>query len=176
MAKIKDCGYVLDIHATNSNIDALSIITKRTKKVGYFLSKINVAKVALIDKKIFGGKEMIAHAGAGVSLEYGPDKSGRNFMKIARDIDDILIRMKFIKGRAPKLLGKVHYKVVGNYLVRKGFVQNEKLDDFKKIRRGDCVGTIGNKQVRSPSSFYPVFLGKGRYHKTLCLMAKKTGK
>lgn len=173
LEQIRHCEYVLDIHATNSNIDALSIVTKKSRKLDYFLSKINVHKVAMINKKIFGGKEMISHVSAGVSLEYGPDKSGRNFKKIVSDINDILIRMKYIKGSAPKISKKSRYAVIGTFSVKKGFVQNKALDDFKKIKKGDCVGTVGKKKLFSPGDFYPLFLGKGRYKKTLCLMAKK---
>jgi succinylglutamate desuccinylase len=173
---LKDIDFVIDLHATNSKIDSLIIITETNKMIRRQLDFLCPEKVALIRKKVFGGQELIANVKAGASLEYGPDKSGRNYQKIMTDLLEFFQNAGHLKGQKRKFLKKSYYEVSGQYAVDKGFVPNKNLDDFKFISRGEKIGRLGKKDIVAKDGFYPVFLGKGRYKKTLCLVARKVGK
>lgn len=165
--------FVVDLHTTNSKMDSLAIVTKLNKKHKDLLKKIPINKVALIGKKVFGGNDMISYCKVGVSLEYGPDKSGRNYKKILKDIKTILSNLNFIEGKKKVIFKKSLYEVSGVYQVMDKFEQSNKLKDFRLIHKGQAIGQINSVSIKSDSSFYPLFLGKGRYPKTLALISSK---
>ena len=48
------------------------------------------------------------------------------------------------------------------------------VEAIKLIRKGQKVGTVKKAHVKSDSTFYPLFLGRGRYKKTLALISNKS--
>ncbi|MEI6627450.1 MAG: succinylglutamate desuccinylase/aspartoacylase family protein, partial [bacterium] len=76
---------VIDLHATNSNFSDLAIITKLGQKEKQLLKLIPNQKVALIRKAVFGGNDLISHTKLGLALEYGPNKTGKNYPQAVRD-------------------------------------------------------------------------------------------
>ncbi|MFA6422071.1 MAG: succinylglutamate desuccinylase/aspartoacylase family protein [Candidatus Buchananbacteria bacterium] len=160
---------VIDLHATNSNFRSLAIITKFSNKHRQLLKLVPIKRVALIKKKVFGGNEMISHVKLGIALEYGPDKTGRNFKTGLRDVKSILKNLGVISGKKIAYKNKDLYRVFGSYSVPKEFKQLKSLGDFKIIKKGQVIGHEGKKEIRSEMDFYPLFLGKGRYAKTLAL-------
>lgn len=171
--KLKGVDLVIDIHATNSNFDRLAIVTRLGRKEKKLLAKIPVKKVALVPPSVFGGKEMINHCRLGVALDYGPNKSGGNYKKALRDVRKILVNMGVIKGEKKIYPKKELFKVSGLYGVPKGFSQNKNLKDFRAIKEGSVIGSVRGKFVFSNLDFYPIFLGRGRYPKTLALISRK---
>lgn len=164
---------VIDIHATNSNIDSLAIVTKQNKKVTTFLNHIPIKKIGLARSSVFGGHELINHTKMGVALEYGPDKKGTNHHRVTQDIKHILINLGIIAGVKKSYPAKEIYTITDQYHTPKKFKASNKLKDFQLIRKGQMIGMVRNKKIYSDKNFYPLFLGKGKYKGTLALVADK---
>jgi succinylglutamate desuccinylase len=162
---------VIDIHATNSNIDSLGIITKLNKQIRLVLKYLPIKKVALIKQKVFGGHELISHCKTGISLEYGPDKSGRNYKLALKHVRALLINMGVLAGKKNYYSSKILYTLTDRYTINKKFKQNPNLNDFKLIKKGEIIGHLNKKTILSNKTFYPIFLGMGKYKKTLALIA-----
>ena len=171
--KLNKFDITIDIHATNSNIGKLAVITVFGSKVKNLLKLIPVNKVVLIRKKVFGGKELINHVKLGISLEYGPNKSGKNYKNGLKDIKIILKNLGLLSGKKKIYKHKEFYTVSGLYNVSNNFKQASCLKNFQLIKKGQFIGQINKKKIKSTKNFYPLFLGKGRYKKTLALIAEK---
>lgn len=169
--ELKRFDVVIDIHATNSNFDSLVVVTKFNTEIKKILKFTPIDKIALIRKKVFGGNDLISYAKLGVSLEYGPDKSGKNYKKCLKDIKIVLKNLGLISGKKIVFKQKTLYTVKGKYKVSNQFKQNNCLKDFKLIKKGDIMGKDNLKEVISTKNFYPIFLGKGKYKNILSLMA-----
>jgi succinylglutamate desuccinylase len=172
-AELKKFDVVIDIHATNSDFKELAIIVKFGQREKELLKQIPISKVALIPKEVFGGKEMINFCKRGVSLEYGPDKTGNNAPRAIRHVKAILRSLGMYGAKSTITRKKELYEVKGSYSVSKNFIPNSKLKNFKKIKPGEFIGKIKNKKIFSEKTFIPLFLGKGRYKKTLALISEK---
>lgn len=164
---------VIDIHGTNSNIDALVITTDMKVSKLEILSKLSIDKVMLASKEIFGGHEIISNVKCGLALEYGPDKSGDSWPIAWSHIKQLLINLEYLSGQTTNYSGKDLYRVYNKYEAPENFVQNEGIDDFKLIKKGDEIGTIDGNIVYANEDFYPIFVGKGSYSKIFALMATK---
>ena len=173
--KLKSFDIVLDIHTTNSGIDRLAIVTSLSPAVKNILKFIPIEKVAIVPRGVFGGKELIRYHRAGVSLEYGPNKSGKNYRKIVSDINVLFRNLGILpKHQHGFFLHKELYRVRGIYRLQDGVRPERKLRDFSPIREGQAIGkTREGTIVQSNRSFYPLFLGKGRYPKTFALISSK---
>ncbi|MDO8557547.1 MAG: succinylglutamate desuccinylase/aspartoacylase family protein [Candidatus Jorgensenbacteria bacterium] len=172
--KLNAYDIVLDLHATNSNIHRLAIVTGLSTRVRRVLCAIPIQKVALMPKRVFGGKELVRYHRAGVSLEYGPDKSGKNYRTILKDVYVILRNLGVIPGPRKCFPKKDLYRVFETYEVGKDITPVPSLRDFHLIKKGQIIGRHKNgTTVASRATFYPLFVGKGRYPKTLALMSFK---
>ncbi|MDO8571804.1 MAG: succinylglutamate desuccinylase/aspartoacylase family protein [bacterium] len=170
---LKKLDLVIDIHATNSDFRDLAIVVAFGKKEKELLKLVPIAKIALIKKSVFGGNEMISYCKLGVSLEYGPDKTGKNAPLAVRHVKTILRNLGMLTGKSTHFYKKELYTVSRSYTVPKIFLPNNKLKNFIAIKRGQVIGKVKNKIILSNKTFYPIFLGKGRYKKTLALVSKK---
>jgi len=171
--KLKKYDLVIDIHATSSRFDKLAIVTRLDPQAKKLLLLVPIKKVMLARRSVFGGKEMISHSKAGLALEYGPNKSGKNYHKALADMLVLLANLGVIAGVKQRFAGKELYDASGAYKVPEGFRQNKNLRDFCKIRKGQPIGKIKRLIVRARRDFYPLFLGKGAYQGTLAIAAKK---
>lgn len=172
---LEKMDYVIDIHATNSNFKKLIIIVNHTKKIKKILKVLPTDKVAYMQSKNLGKKSLISSNPNSLCLEYGPNKSGKNFKDALKDIKIILKELDILKNKRPnkKYTQKQLYIVNGSYSVAQNFKQNNKLKDFTLIKKNELIGTIKDKKIYSTKKFYPIFLGKGRYNKTLALTSNK---
>src|SRR3989344_2807967 len=164
--------FIFDIHATNSTFDELIIISKLNSDIKTVLKYIPIQKVAVIGKNVFGGKELISQFKKAFSLEYGPDKSGKNAPRAIKHMRQVLINLRILEGKRKIFTRKNFYFVTHAYKVAKNFKQTRTLRDFVLIKNGQLIGHIGKKPIYADHSFYPIFLGRGRYKKTLALCAK----
>lgn len=171
--QINKYDLVIDIHATSSRFDKLAIVTRLDSQIKKMLSFLPIKKVLLARRSVFGGHEMISHAKAGLAIEYGPNKSGKNYRKALADMLVLLANLEVIAGAKQRVAAKELYDVSGVYKVPEGFRQNKNLRDFRKIRKGQPIGKIKRRIVRARKDFYPLFLGEGAYQGTLAIAAKK---
>lgn len=172
--QIKKADLVIDIHATNSNFDSLAIVTRLRGTEKKLLKNIPIKKSMLATKDVFGGRELINNCKLGVALDYGPNKKGSNYKKALTDTKQILINVGALVGEKQQNDQKDIFEVFDIYKVSDKFTPEKSLRDFKQIKKGDVIGKNKEKDlVYSSKDFYPLFLGKGRYEETLCLMANK---
>ncbi len=173
---LKDFDYVIDIHATDSNIGTLIIITSLNKNIKNFLKHIPVARVALMRKNEFSKGNMLGFCKIGISLEYGPDKTGGNYKKALTDVKMILKNIGLLSGGKKIFPEKELYAISGVYHTDYGFKQNNKLRNFCLIKTGQVIGVLNREEIISEKEFFPLFLGKGAYSGTLALIADKKEK
>lgn len=172
--QLSNFDIVIDLHTTSSNIDKLAIVTSLSTKMKRLLKLTPISKVALAYKKVFGGKEMIRYCRAGISLEYGPNKSGRNYRKILNDVRIMLKNIGLIKGVRKDFRRKEIYAISGIYRINKSSQPINSLKDFNLIKKGQVIARDkSGVPVLSDRDFYPLFVGKGRYPKTLALISSK---
>jgi len=164
---------VLDIHATNSAFKDLIITTDIGKKHRNLMKLVPIEKVMYAPAKVFGGHELIAHTPLGIALEYGPDKTGKNFTLALSHIRAVLASFGMIASRSRIYPRKKLYTLSGAYRVPHGFKPSPKLRDFLRIRKGQHIGSISSRPLKAEYDFFPIFLGKGRYKGTLALTARK---
>jgi len=172
--KLRYFDFVIDIHTTNSKIDKLAIVTSLSVPVRNLLKSVPIKKVALVTARVLGGKQLGRYHRAAVSLEYGPDKSGKNYKIILGDVLVILRNLGLISGPVKIISPKELYRVSGVYKVNKSVTPLESLRDFKLIKKGEVVGRDNKgRKVFSKKSFYPLFVGSGRYSGTLALVSSR---
>ena len=123
-------------------------------------------------KKVFGEHALISNCKLGVAIEYGSGKSGKNYLNVTRDVRIILRNLGLLSGNKQHFSKKNTYNVTGQYPIPKACKINNALREYTQIKKGQIVGHINKKPLVAPYSFYPLFLGEGRYEKTLCLVAK----
>lgn len=170
---LKDFDYVVDVHGTSSNIDSLIITTKLNKETKKLLKATPVKKTVLVSKSFFNNGTLMSVPKAGIVLEYGPDKLAKDYSKALRDVRGILRNLGFIAGAKKNSGQKDFYYIEKSYVVPTGFKPVASLQDFKKINKGDVIGYFKKREVKSKLSFYPVFVGKGSYDKTIALIGQK---
>lgn len=173
--RLSSFDIVVDIHATSSLIDSLAIVTKLTSAIRRILRWLPVKNVALIESSVFGNKELIGHVPAGIALEYGPEKSGRNNRRAANHVRALLRNLSMVAGSKTLWTEKVLYRVYGQYAVPRGFREVPGLRDLRRISQGQLVGRVGKRKIYATETFYPIFLGKGRYRGTFSLKARREG-
>ncbi len=167
------CDSVIDIHGTNSRIDALAIVTRWNEKTKAILASLPVRNVMYAQSRVFAKGALISHVPTGVSLEYGPTKSDRRYGVAARHITQVLINKGVLPGAKKFYRKKIVYTIIGTYKVPEPFSPSSKLKEFTRIRKGDYIGHVRGKKFYATKSFYPIFLGKGRYKGSLALMATR---
>ena len=163
---------VIDLHTTRSDIGSLIIFTRDSTAMRELLGRVPIKKVALIGSHIFGGHEMVNHTPLGISLEYGPDTNGKSSVRAARDIKALLVNLGMVAGRRRRMLKKVMYTVSGRYEVKGKVRPKAGLRDFRFIKKGQSIGSTEEGNLKARYSFYPLFLGRGRYEGTFALAAK----
>lgn len=163
----------IDLHATNSYFESLIIITRFNKQIKELLKYIPIKNVALMTNHKLSKGSLIHNTKLGICLEYGKGKNGKNYPKAVNDIKILINNIKKLGVSKKIYRAKNLYKVYSIYKVADKFTQNKNLRDFVKIQKGQLIGHKGNQKIFSTTSFYPLFLGKGRYESTLALMAEK---
>lgn len=170
---LKNCSIVIDIHGTNSDIDQLAIVTKWNAATRSLLAMLPISKVMYSPATAFAKGALVSHVPAGVALEYGPDKRGLRYSVAVKDIQQLLINKEIMVGKKKRYPKKLLFTIIGTYPVSKSFVQSKRLKDFQYIKKGEYIGRVGKKKLFARKSFYPIFLGKGRYPGILALMASR---
>ncbi len=164
---------VLDVHATNSNFKELAITTSLRRSHLHLLKYTPIDKIMYAPRRVFGGNELISNAKIAIALEYGPNKKGTNYRYPLKHIKNILSAFGLLEGK-PKISAKKEiYTVSGSYNVPESFTPLKNLREFKAIRKGQPIGHLEMKKVTAKYSFFPIFLGRGRYKNTLALAARE---
>ncbi|MEK7659899.1 MAG: succinylglutamate desuccinylase/aspartoacylase family protein [Patescibacteria group bacterium] len=170
---LREFDLVIDIHGTNSRIDSLAIVTKWNARTKRLLAEFPVKKVMYVPAHIYAKGALISHVPLGISIEYGPNKLGHQYRKALAHVEQLLINRGMLRGTKQLFPRKTLYTVIGKYDVPEPFRQNPHLRDFERIERGAHIGSHQGIKLYATRSFYPIFLGKGRYKGALALMTEK---
>lgn len=167
--------FVLDLHATRSRMERVAITPRLTKHVHEAIRATGIPKVVHLNATHFGKGVLLGVCRAGVALEYGRGflhrKPEAPLQNVARILEYLGMIGKKSKRKVCSPLSV--FDIVGTYAVPDGFREARGLSEFRRIRRGQLVGYNGSKKISARASFYPAFLGKGKYKNTLALMLQK---
>lgn len=164
---------VLDIHATNSDFNDLALLHHLNKNTKQILKSLPVSKVAWVSRQVFDGRSLLHCCRNAVCLEFGPDKSGRNYQRALACVKQLLVNLNMLPGKQKVFSDKEFYRVTGEYKVDKAFRPSRRLKEFQKIKKGQYIGSAAGVKLYAKQTFYPIFLSPGRYPEMLALMAKK---
>ncbi|MBU1046657.1 succinylglutamate desuccinylase/aspartoacylase family protein [Patescibacteria group bacterium] len=171
--ELQDFNYVIDIHSTTTDVESLVIITKLNKEIRSLINAFNSKRVALMPKNI-AQKAMIYYCNAGISFEYGNDKSNDAYKNALNDIKIILSNLNLIEEKIKKPKQKTElYKVIDTLDKPKGCKVNKELKNFKEIKKGDLIGETTTKKIIAKRSFYPILFSEKAYEKIFGFRARK---
>ncbi len=171
--KLQPFDLVIDIHGTDSRIDSLAIVTKWNTHTKRLLAEFPVEKVMYVPAHVYAKGALISHVPLGISIEYGPNKLGHQYRTALAHVEQLLVNRGLFRGTKRLFPEKTIYTVIGKYDVPEPFRQNPKLRDFQRVERGEYIGKHGSEKLHATRTFYPIFLGKGRYKGALALMTKR---
>jgi len=170
---LKSQDAVLDVHATNSDFKELVLLHHLNQSTKQILRFLPIRKVARVGKNIYNGCSLLHCCKNAVCLEFGSDKSGRNYKQALSRVKRFLINLGMLAGQKRRYLKKELYVVNAEYAVDQDFMQAKTLKDFQKIKKGRFLGSANGRKFYSEYEFYPIFLAPGRYENTLALVGKK---
>jgi len=173
---ISKVDFLIDIHSTTTDVKSLAIITKFNKSILKLINYLNPKRVALM-KNSFSKPSLTYYCKAGISLEYGKDKSKLVYKNSLNDILLILKKLEMIDVNLKKKKNKTDfYKISGSVKKNSGFILNKDISNFNRIREGDIIATKGKKKIKAKKDFYPILFGDKAYKDIFGFSAKKVDK
>jgi len=170
---LKGCDYVIDIHSTVTDTESLIIMTKFNDSIHRLIKLFNPKRVVLMPKNI-AKKSLIHHCKAGISFEYGRDKCEDTYKKILNDISLIFNNLGVVEVVARKNYYKTeYYKALGVVEKKTGYIPNDKIRNFKLVKKGSVVLKKGGELIRADKDFYPMLFGKDAYENIFGFSAEK---
>lgn len=173
---IKKADFVLDIHSTTTDTTSAIILTKVNQSIKQLLSIFNPKRVVVMEKKV-GKTALTGYCKAGISFEYGKDRSEKAYKETLADIIKILEGLEIIekkKKRASKIVHKTEYFQVLGTLTRPGDFKLEKtIKNFSLVRRGEIIARHGTHLQKASRNFYPLLFGEKAYKEIWGFMSKK---
>lgn len=171
--ELQNFDYVIDIHSTTTDVKSLVIITKLNEEIRNLINAFNPKKVALMPEEI-AQKAMIHYCNAGISFEYGNDKSNSAYENALEDIKIILSSLGLIDEEFEKPEQETElYKVIDMLDKPKGCKINNEIKNFGLIKKGSLIGKTKNEKILADRDFYPVLFGGKSYKKIFGFRADK---
>ena len=175
MPLLKKADIVIDIHSTTVGLASSVILTKVNNPIRKLLSFINPKRVIVMQKKV-GKTSLTGNCKAGISLEYGADKSERAYKENIRDILNILNGYGISTGRKASAKGATkteYFESLGTLSRRPGFKLKKEIKNFLLVKKGDVIGTKGEEEQQAEFDFYPFLFREKSYKEIWGFMAKK---
>lgn len=173
---IKKANIVIDIHSTTTDTTSVVILTKVNKTIRQLLPIFEPRRVVVMEKKA-GKTALTRYCEAGISFEYGRDKSERAYKETLADIVKILEGFEVIARKKKKLSKSAHkteyFQVFGALMRPVGFKLERAIKNFSFVRRGEIVARHGKRIQKAPQYFYPLLFGERSYKKIWGFMLKK---
>ena len=95
LALLKKADFVLDIHSTTTDTTSAIILTKINRPIKDLLKLFNPKRVVLMEKGV-AKTALTGHCRAGISFEYGKDKSKTTYKETLVDVIKILSELKLL--------------------------------------------------------------------------------
>lgn len=173
---IKKADIVLDIHSTTTDTTLAIILTKVNQSIRRLLYSFSPKRVVMMEKKV-GKAALTRYCKAGISFEYGKDKSEKAYKETLADIIKIIEGYGMIekkKKRISKIVRKTEYFQVLGIIARSADFKLEKtINNFSLVKRGKIISRNGECIQRAPRNFYPVLFGEKAYEEIWGFMSKK---
>lgn len=173
---IKEADIVLDIHSTTTDTTSAIILTKVNKSIRQLLNIFSPKRVVVMEKKV-GKTALTGYCKAGISFEYGKDKSEEAYKETLSDIIKILEGCGMIdrkKKKVSKITRKTEYFKVFGTLARYDDLKLEKtIKNFSLVRRGEVISRMSNRIQKTPRNFYPILFGEKAYKEIWGFMSNK---
>lgn len=177
---LKKADFVLDIHSTTTDTTSAIILTKINRKIKNLLKLFNPKRVILMEKKV-AKTALTGYCEAGISFEYGKDKSRTTYKETLGDIIKILSELKLLSTKNSGLTeGKSaiphkteYFQVLGTLSHTPGFKLNRDIKNFSLVRRGEVVAQKRSSVQKAPRDFYPLLFGPKSYKEIWGFMAKR---
>ena len=173
---LKEADVVLDIHSTTTDTTSAIILTKVNQSIRQLLSIFNPKRVVVMEKKV-GKTALTGFCKAGISFEYGKDKSEKAYKETLTDIIKILEGYGMIKGKKKKISKPTHkteyFEVLGVLVRPDGLKLEKTIKNFSLVRKGEVVARGGVYLQKAPRNFYPLLFGPISYKEIWGFMARK---
>lgn len=173
---LKEADIVLDIHSTTTDTTSAIILTKVNQSIRQLLSIFNPKRVVLMEKKV-GKTALTGFCKAGISFEYGKDKSEKAYKETLDDIIKILEGYGMIEGKRKKISKLTHkteyFEVLGVLARPNGLKLEKTIKNFLLVRKGGVVARDDGRMQKAPRNFYPLLFGPISYKEIWGFMAKK---
>ena len=173
---IKKADFVLDIHSTTTDTTSAIILTKINKSIRQLLHVFNPKRIVVMKQEV-GKSALVGHCKAGISFEYGKDKSEKAYKETLVDIINILEEYGIIekkKKRVSNISRRTEYFQIFGTLARPiGFSLEKNIKNFSLIKRGEIIARYNEHTQKASRNFYPVLFGEKAYKEIWGFMAKK---
>lgn len=172
--RLKDFDYVFDLHGSKTDCGRLVVVTKMNRKTKDMLKLTSIPNILHIKNSVYGEVGLISHCN-GIALEYGPYKDGRNYKVALKDVVEILTNLGMVDGVKNKIFPEKDLYIAKEKYIFNDFVNvsTEGMKDYKYIKRGDLIAHKKGKPIYSKTSFYPIFLQKGKTKNFALITSKK---
>ena len=176
---IKEADIVLDIHSTTTDTTSAIILTKVNQPIMLLLSAFEPKRVVMMEKKV-GKTALTGYCKAGISFEYGKDKSEKAYKKTLADIIKILEGDGMIEKTVKKISKSTHkteyFEVLGTLARPAGLKLEKTIKNFSLVKKGEIVARNSIHTQKAPHNFYPLLFGPISYKEIWGFVARKVSK
>lgn len=173
---LKEADIVLDIHSTTTDTTSAIILTKVNQSIKGLLSVFNPKRVVVMEKNV-GKTALTGFCKAGISFEYGKDKSEKAYKETITDITKILEEYGMVEKTKRKVSKAIHkteyFEVLGTLVRPPGFKLERAIMNFSLVKKGEIVARDGKRIQKAPRNFYPLLFGPVSYKEIWGFMARK---
>lgn len=173
---IEKADIVLDIHSTTTDTTSAVILTKVNQSIKKLISIFGPKRAVVMEKKV-GKTALTGYCKAGISFEYGKDRSKKAYEETLADIIKILEGYGMIeekKKSASRIAHKTEYfQVLGTIIRPVDFKLEKTIKNFSLVRRGEIIARHGTHLQKAPRNFYPLLFGEKAYKEIWGFMSKK---
>jgi len=178
--ELRDCDIHIDMHSTTENLRPF-VVAFMGSDVFRLLDSANVKNVIILPREGgYKGKtlEQVIKIPS-ICIECGQHKSKKTFQNAKEILTNIFSNLGFIDGKV-KTIKHNYFIVEGRIRQTEGDMAIEKrIDDFKKIRKGQKIAVGKSSSIVAGKDFYPIFVEKKfdrRENGTIMLVARKVSK
>lgn len=173
---IQEADIVLDIHSTTTDTTSAIILTKVNKSIKQLLLTFKPQRVVIMEKGV-GKTALTGYCKAGISFEYGKEKSRQAYLDTLNDIKKIIAHYGLIKNfHSEKKILKPrteYYEVLRTLERFSGFKLEKTIKNFVLVKKNSVIAKKKTEVQKAPHDFYPLLFGPISYKEIWGFMAKK---
>jgi predicted deacylase len=173
---IEAFDFVMDVHSTKTGVDSTVILNDFSKEIMPIVKKIAPQRALVMSAT--KAHSLISSAKLALAFEYGTDTSKKTYTGTVKGVESVLRYFNMIhsvKKGALSLKKVEFYEAFESVPKPEGFFVSKKIKNFKKIEKGDLIGSNPKtgECVYAESDFYPILFGKNTYKTIFGFRARK---